>query len=183
MEKIPVMDVMSARVPNMEPLASVEDAAAKMVELGAGCIIVSDGGKPVGIVTERDLVRKVIAERREPAKTKLKEIMSSPVVWVPRYMDIIDAAKEMTRMKLRRLAVMHEGAIVGVVTVMDILYYAPQLIELTRELASVEYELDKNQITSVGQASGYCESCKAFSDMLDWIDGALLCPECKERKE
>lgn len=183
MERIPVMEVMSIKVPNLEPHASIEDAAAKMIELGAGCIVVSDEGKPVGIVTERDIVRKVIAKRRNPAETKLKQIMSSPVIWVPRHMDIIEAAKEMTKLKLRRLAVMHEGEIVGVVTVMDILYIAPQLIEITRELASFECEPNGTQMTSVGQASGYCESCKSFSDVLDYIDGALLCPECKERKE
>ena len=50
--------------------------------------------------------------------------MSSPIVWVPRHMDILEAAKQMTKMKLRRLVVMHEGEMLGVVTVQDILYFA-----------------------------------------------------------
>jgi CBS domain-containing protein len=178
------MEVMSTKVPELEPSASVDDAAAEMVEMGAGCIFVCDEGRPVGIVTERDIVRKVVAARRKPSKVKLYEIMTSPVVWVPRHMDIIEAAKEMAKMKLRRLAVMHDGEIVGVITVQNILRIAPQLIDITRELADINGEYDgARQITSVGQASGYCELCKAFSEALVYIDGELLCPMCKERKE
>lgn len=166
----------------LEPSASVEDAAAKMEEKGAGCIIVSDQGKPVGIVTERDIVYKVVMKRKNPAETKLIDVMSSPIIWIPRHTDIMDAAKKMTKLKLRRLVVMHEGELVGVLTVQNILYIAPHLIEITRELADLENVPDP-QMASEGQASGYCENCKVYSDMLDYIDGELLCPECKEGRE
>ncbi len=110
MKRIPVMEIMSKKTPMLEPTASVEDAAAKMQEKGAGCIIVSDQGKPVGIVTERDIVYKVVSERKNPAETKLEDVMSSPIIWIPRHTDIMNAAKKMTNLKLRRLVVMHEGA-------------------------------------------------------------------------
>ncbi|KYK29121.1 MAG: hypothetical protein AYK23_05310 [Candidatus Proteinoplasmatales archaeon SG8-5] len=177
------MEVMSTKVPTLGPRDSVGDAAVQMHEFGAGYVFVTDKGNPVGIVTERDIVRKVVAKKRNPHRVKLKDVMSSPVAWVPRHMDIMEAAKEMTRMKMRRLAVMHDGEIVGVLTVQNILYIAPQLIEVTRELAANgENDVDRRRI-SVGQASGYCEVCKAFSDKLDYIDGELLCPMCKEGKE
>lgn len=182
MKSVPVMEVMSRKIPTLEPFASVEDAAAKMVEMAAGCIIVSDEGHPVGIVTERDIVRKVVSERKKPSDVKLRDIMSSPIVWVHKHLGILDAAKQMTKMKLRRLVVMHEGELVGVVTVQDILYFAPHLIEITKELEIFEGEPNGDQITSIGQASGYCENCKAYSDMLDSIAGELLCPDCKERR-
>jgi CBS domain-containing protein len=182
MKTVPVMEVMSRKIPTLEPIASVEDAAAKMVEKAVGCVIVSDEGHPVGIVTERDIVRKVVSERKKPSDVKLRDIMSSPIVWVPRHLGIMEAAKQMTKMKLRRLVVMHENELVGVVTVQDILYFAPHLIEITRELEIFEGEPNGDQITSIGQASGYCENCKAYSVMLDFIDDELLCPDCKERR-
>jgi len=177
------MEIMSKNITALEPFVSVEDAAAKMVEMGSGCIIVSDEGNPVGIVTERDIVRKVVSERKNPAETKLEEVMSSPIVWIPKHLDIIEAAKQMAKMKLRRLVVMHKGEVIGVLTVENILHIAPHLIEITSELAALDCEPNGSLITSVGQASGYCESCKTYTDMLEYLDGELICPQCKERRE
>jgi CBS domain-containing protein len=181
-KSVPVMEIMSKDPPTLEPIASVEDAAVKMVEMAVGCIIVCDEGHPIGIVTEQDIVRKVVSERRVPSDVKLRDIMSSPIIWIPRHMGIMDAAKEMAKMKLRRLVVMHAEEVVGVVTVQNILYIAPHLIEITKELESLEYKPVGILTTSAGQISGYCENCKAYSDILDSIDGELLCPDCKERR-
>ena len=183
MKRIPVLEIMSKNITALEPFVTVQDAAAKMVEMGSGCIIVSDEGNPVGIVTERDIVRKVVSERKNPTETKLEEVMSSPIVWIHKDKDIIEAAKQMAAMKLRRLVVMKDAEVVGMLTVENILHIAPHLIEITSELAAMECEPNGSLITSVGQASGYCESCKAYSDMLEFMDGELICPECKETRE
>jgi Zn finger protein HypA/HybF involved in hydrogenase expression len=78
---------------------------------------------------------------------------------------------------------MHDGRLLGVVSAQDILGIAPHLIEVTRELANLSGEQDDMLAASVEQASGYCESCKAYSDMLEYYDGELICPGCKERLE
>jgi CBS domain-containing protein len=182
-DRIPVNEIMTTELCVMEPIASVEDAAARMVEAGAGCVIVSDEGHPVGIVTERDIVRKVVSERKSPADVQLREIMSSPIVWVASHTEVLEAARQMAKLKLRRLVVMSEHEPVGVFTVQNILFIAPHLIEITRELASIEYGPDEFLSGAISQASGYCESCKTFSDLLESVDGQLLCPECKERRE
>ncbi|MBA3044655.1 MAG: CBS domain-containing protein [Candidatus Thermoplasmatota archaeon] len=180
---IPVSEIMSTDIPQMEPFETVEDSAARMVEHGTGCVIITEDGNPIGIVTERDIVRKVVSARKAPSKVQLRDIMSSPIVWVPRTTDILDAAKQMAKLHLRKLVVMHDGRFMGVVSAQDILQIAPHYIEVTRELANLSGEGDDFMAASIEQASGYCESCKVYSDMLEYHDGALLCPGCKERVE
>ena len=181
--KLPVSEIMGTDIPQMEPFETVEDAAAKMVEHSTGCVIITDEGNPVGIVTERDIVRKVVSARKNPARILLRDIMSSPIVWVPKNTDILDAAKQMSKLNLRKLVIMHDGRLLGVVSAQDILGIAPHLIQVTRELASLSDEADDMLSASIEQASGYCESCKAYSDMLEYHDGELICPDCKERLE
>ena len=181
--EVPVLEIMSKNIPQLEPFESVEDAAAKMVEFSSGCVIICDEGKPIGIVTERDIVRKVVSERKNPAEIKLRDIMSSPIVWVPRHTGIMEAAKQMAKLKLRKLVVMHDGQFAGVVNARAILKIAPQMIEITKELADIGMHSGEHVIDSIQQASGYCESCRAYSDMLEFMDGQLICPVCKESLE
>ena len=181
--KIPVMEILSTDIPLMELFENVEDAAAKMVEHSSGCVIICEEGKPVGIVTERDIVRKVVSERKIPSDVKLKDVMSSPLVWVPRHTDIVEAAKQMARLKLRKLVVMHEGEFLGVLNARDILQIAPQMIEITRELADIGMPSGVYSHDSIQHASGYCESCKGYSSLLEYLDGQLICPACKESLE
>ncbi len=181
--EVPVFEIMNTKIPQLEPFESVEDAAAKMVEFGSGCVIISDEGKPIGIVTERDIVRKVVSDRKNPAETQVRDIMSSPIVWVPRHTGIMKAAKQMAKLKLRKLVVMHDGQLVGVVNARAILKIAPQMIEITKELADIGMHSGEYSINSIQQASGYCESCKGYSNMLEFLDGQLICPECKESLE
>jgi len=181
--KLPVSEIMNSNVPHLEPFETVENAAASMVELSTGYVIVIEEGNPIGMVTERDIVRKVVSARKNPARVQVKEIMSSPVVWVPRNTDILDAARQMSKLKIRKLAVMHDGRLLGVVSAQDILGIAPHLIEVTRELANLSTETDDMLAASIEQASGYCESCKAYSDMLEYHNDILICPGCKERME
>ncbi len=181
--EIPVLEIMNTNIPQLEPFGSVEDAAAKMVEFSSGCVIISDEGKPVGIVTERDIVRKVVSERKNPAETQVRDIMSSPIVWVPRHTGIMKAAKQMASLKLRKLVVMHDGEFVGVVNARAILKIAPQMIEITKELADIGIHSGEHMIDSIEHASGYCESCRVYSNMLEHTNGQLICPDCKESME
>lgn len=178
--EIPVLEIMSTDIPKLESFESVEDAAAKMEEHESGCVIVHDNGKPIGIVTERDIVRKVVSQRKNPAETQLRDIMSSPLVWVPKNTGIMEASKQMARLKLRKLVVMHEGKFLGIINARDVLQIAPQMVEITREMAEIGMPSGEYVHDSIPQASGYCESCKAYSDMLEYVDGRLICPACKE---
>jgi signal-transduction protein with cAMP-binding, CBS, and nucleotidyltransferase domain len=99
--------------------ASTQEAAERMRNMGRGCLVVIDKGKLAGIITERDLVHRVIAERRRPEATKVSEIMSAPVITVGPEALVSDAAKIMEKNRIRRLVVIEGNRVVGVITVTD----------------------------------------------------------------
>jgi CBS domain-containing protein len=101
------------------PNVSIEEAARRMKQVQRGCLIVVDKGKPVGIITERDLVQKVIAERLESKVTLVSQVMSYPIVSVEPEALLSDAAIIMSKNKIRRLPVIEDTELVGILTVTD----------------------------------------------------------------
>jgi len=95
---------------------SVSYIAEKMISNNIGAIIIISGGKPSGIITERDIVEKIVRPRRDPDKTRAMEIMSSPLLTIEAGKSIEDALKIMRDKKIRRLAVTRDGRLVGIVT-------------------------------------------------------------------
>ncbi len=93
---------------------SVVEAARLMREKGLECIIVVENGKPVGMLTLRDIVYRVVAEKREPLKTKLGEISSRPLITVDPKTKVSEAIKLMLENDIRRLPVLDSGKIIGI---------------------------------------------------------------------
>lgn len=102
--------------------SSIADAARLMKKRGTTSILVSaaDSGTPVGIVTERDILYKVVAEGRGPYKVTLGEIMSSPLVTVPEDVTAREAIAIMRARSIRRIAVVSDSRVVGLLTLMSI---------------------------------------------------------------
>ena len=98
-------------------------AARKMAEKGMGCLLVMQKRGIAGIVTERDLVSKVLAIGKDPHNVKLESIISQPVVTVDPETQIADATKLMSEKGIRRLPVMGKGSLVGIVTTTDVARY------------------------------------------------------------
>lgn len=95
----------------------VRDAATLMDKHGTGSALVVEKDKPVGVITERDLLRKVVAKGLDPAELKVQEIMSSPIVTIKAKKRVKDAYQLMDEKNIRRLAVVNEeGEIIGKVT-------------------------------------------------------------------
>ena len=95
---------------------SVSHVAEKMISNNIGAIIIISGGKPSGIITERDIVEKIVRTRRDPDKTRAMEIMSSPLITIDSGKTVADALRIMRDRKTRRLAVTKNGRLVGIVT-------------------------------------------------------------------
>ena len=95
---------------------SVSYVAEKMISNNIGAIIILSGGRPSGIITERDVVEKIVRMRRDPDKTRAMEIMSSPLLTIEAGKSIADALKIMRDKKTRRLAVIRNERLVGIVT-------------------------------------------------------------------
>ena len=90
--------------------------AEKMHADNIGAVIVMRRGSPAGIITERDIVKKIIIDQKNPAKTTAEEIMSTPLVWIESDETVADALELMRENNVRRLAVIRNGRLVGLVT-------------------------------------------------------------------
>lgn len=174
--KVPVMEVMSRSPVTITEDETVSAAALKMKDLDVSSLVVVEGNKVIGIVTENDVVHKVVAEDLVPSKLRVKEIMTTPVISIHQHEEVEKAAAMMSKGGIRRLVVTDDSDLRGLVTENDILKIWPELIEVTRE-----YQKAGLTGMEVEKASGYCESCKGFSESLAEQDGQLLCSECRER--
>jgi CBS domain-containing protein len=103
--------------------ASVYDAAKRMIDANVGSMLVSVGGRIVGIVTERDYLRRVTLEGRGDMVTPVREIMSSPLVIVSPETTVEECMAVMTERRIRHLPVASHGSIVGVVSIGDVVKF------------------------------------------------------------
>ncbi len=111
---------MSRNVIKIEANKHVSDAARLMAEKGVGCVIVTSGSKTVGIITEKDLVRKVLAKSLEMTKVSVIDVMSTPLFTISSEQMLDQAAKLMVEYKVRRLPVVDDGILVGIITANDL---------------------------------------------------------------
>jgi CBS domain-containing protein len=120
---IRVKDVMAKEPVMVESERTVKETAMEMDRSGHGCLLVTSGEKIVGIITERDLVRKALTKGGSMTRTKIKNIMSSPLIVVEPDATVEEAAKVMAKHKVRRLPVVGPGGLAGLITVSDIANY------------------------------------------------------------
>ena len=113
----------SGKVLEIEASASVFDAVQQMVEANVGSLLVTDGGDIVGIVTERDYLRRVTLEGRTDKETAVGEIMTAPLVVVTPDTDIDECMAIMTDRRIRHLPVVEDGDVVGVVSIGDLVKF------------------------------------------------------------
>jgi CBS domain-containing protein len=116
--------------------ATVEDAVKLMNKHEIGCLVVVENGKPVGIITERDLLKRVLPKSEELGNMKVMEIMSKPLISVEPKVQIEEAAKLMFQKKIKKLPVVEGGNLVGLVSLTDLLRVQPQLIKLYKIFSS-----------------------------------------------
>ena len=115
-----VSEIMSRNLACVQTDSSVADAAEIMTVRKISCIIVMDGNNVVGILTQKDLLGRVVALQRNPANIRMEEVMSFPVTSVPYNLSVFSASKLMEEMNIRRLVVMNDKRLCGVVTQTDI---------------------------------------------------------------
>jgi len=170
--RVPVLEIMSRTPVTVSPEDTIDRAAATMRTREIGSLIVVEGGVPSGIVTERDIVTKVAAANLRPSTVHVRDIMSAPVVSIHSYEEVAEAARVMSDRKIRRLAVVDDGKLVGVITENDIIRIWPHLIEVTREYARLGLDEDVRGI------EGHCEVCGVYSTSLVLDKKLLVCPDC-----
>jgi CBS domain-containing protein len=179
-----VRDVMSSPVFTIDEDAAVNEAARLMDEYELGCIIVtSKEGKPLGIITERDLVKRVLAKNAKASKLSAKDVMTSPLITVDPDETLSEAARRMSDLNVRRLGVMYKGNLAGIISSKDILAITPELIEIIQERAKIEGRPSIEEGTEYPPMAGYCDRCGLWSNALEEVEGSFLCEECRTEIE
>ncbi len=128
-------DVMVKEVITIDERVTVKEAAEVMNKFEIGCLIAVRKRKAVGIVTERDLLKRVIAEARNTTRTTVKDIMSSPLVVVEPGKDLEETIRLMFQMKIKKLPVVDGKRLVGLISLTDIARFQPQMIKILKQLA------------------------------------------------
>ena len=170
-----VKEAMKPNPVTISPKTTVSEAAKIMKEKKIGnCIIIDK--KPIGIITESDILKKVVAEDLIASEVTVEKIMQTPLIIIDPYVEIEDAMQTMIKCNIRRLPVIENGELIGIITVKDILRFSPMLLEINREWCEIKGRDEtylKKQIFA-----GKCEDCQSLSSNLKNVDGRLLCEDC-----
>jgi CBS domain-containing protein/acyl dehydratase len=161
---ITVAQVMRSPVETIQPDESARAAATRLFEQGIGSLVVCENGSPAGIVTDVD-ISQLVSEGGDPESRTVADVMATPLVSIESDAQIEDAAERMREHNIKRLPVLEEGEVVGIVTTTDLANYLPHIVQMgrdeepdeERERASIRvdtaYERDEWEFEYLGDES------------------------------
>ena len=130
---------MTSPVITMRSNAKVSEAASAMCAHNIGSLVVVDRNeKPIGIITERDMIRKVVVTSKNPKSIDVTQIMSSPLVTGNPKMGLEDSAQLMINKQIKRLPIIDQGKIVGIVTFTDLIRAQPQIVSTLEKSIGID---------------------------------------------
>ena len=179
-EQVLVKDVMSNPVMTVEEGTSADRVAQLIERHRVGClVVVGEGEKPLGIITERDLATRIVAKDLQPSKVHAEDVMTSPLITISPNETITEAARRMGRLNIRRLGVLPKGAtkLIGIITSRDILKVTPELMAIVLEKKKIAEDALEDISENLAM-TGYCERCGNWSGNLKESSGDFLCEEC-----
>ncbi len=160
---------------------NVAKAAKRMAEVDVGSIVVVEDKKPVGILTERDVLMKVVAEDVKASTVRVGKIMSAPIITISPDKDIVEAARIMAKNKIRRIPVVEAGKLVGIITSSDITTVSPELAETMDHPEPSAAQIERAQTGSVDES--VCEVCGEVRTDLYEVNGMWVCENCRDTLE
>ena len=174
-----VADVMTTTPVTVAPDTLLLEAAKIMRENHVNSIILSEGDQVKGILTDQDIVRKVVAEGLDPTKTRVGDVAERVLVTIMPQEDIYEAMLIMREHEIRHLPVVDDGKFIGFITLKDILKIEPELLDIMIE----KYQIRSPMVKSVRKswkslADGICDECGEYSVKLQEIDDRFLCSSC-----
>jgi CBS domain-containing protein len=174
--RVHVGEVMNVPIVTAPTTTRADRLARIMRTKKIGSVIITARGQPVGIVTEGDLARRVVARNVRPSRLTASQVMSKPLTSIPEKTQVMEAARLMRKLRVKRLPVVRDGRLVGIVSVSDLSAVAPDLLEVLSEKSRIR---TGETIRGRPYYDGYCDNCERWSDNLLEIDGRFLCEECR----
>lgn len=170
---------MTESIVSVDSEASVIEAAKLMAEKGVSSILVKRQMELSGIITDRDVISRVISKGSDGSKVKVREVMSSPLLTIDADASVDEAAKKMAEHGIRRLVVESNHQKVGIVAESDLIRIAPEVHFLIRERSKLDARMVPNEPQRVTLA-GFCEECGNYSARLRKVNGRWLDEDCRE---
>ena len=182
---IPLRDVMVREVVKGDKDLNVMEAAKLMRKHKVDSIVVLNNEEPVGIVTEGDIISELVSKDIKPSTVKLGDIMTTPLISASPNEHLSSIAKKMAAERIRKIPVIDNGELVGIVADVDIFSVSSEMNSILAELVemNVEREILGTGSEGEGMGQGICEKCGTFSNDLVMKGGLMVCESCKEEME
>ena len=178
---IKVKEIMSSPAITIDHNKTAKDAARLMMKYRKGFLVVTKRKKAIGVISDSDILKYVVAKDKKGSRIKVKEIMSKPVIIVSPDDSIIDAVRKMKKSNIHRLPVVSNGKVVGVISLTDIAHTSPEMLDL------IEYRLrvmkEEPFVIREETTVGICENCGNYSEKLRLKRGIWICEDCFEQEE
>jgi CBS domain-containing protein len=175
--RVLVRDIMNSPVVSASPNDTIHDIAKKMKEENIGSIVIMEKDKPVGIVTDWDIVTKAIVNDSKPSQIKAKDTMKE-IYTIESEESITEAARLLRKHNIKRLGVVYKNRLAGIISSSDVIAVTPDLVEIVSEKAAIiRGELGIARPAS--NVSGYCDECSEWSDLLQYDEGTFICEVCR----
>ena len=160
----------------------LSDLAAKMGKHHVGAMLIVDDKKPLGIITEQDIVRKTVAVGKNPLEMTAKDIMATNLTTIAPRSDLRDAIELMGQCNIRHLPVVEEGNYVGLLTSKDALKIQPHLFDLMAHTIELKEE-SRKPLRSINPDEGMCNLCGEYAVSLIRRDDVSVCSSCAALEE
>lgn len=175
--RVLVRDIMNSPVVFASPNDTIHDIAKKMKEENIGSIVIMEKDKPVGIVTDWDIVTRAIVNDSKPSQVKAKDVMKE-IYTIESEESITEAARLLRKHNIKRLGVVYKNRLAGIISSSDVIAVTPDLVEIVSEKAAIiRGELGIARPAS--NVSGYCDECSEWSDLLQYDEGTFICEVCR----
>ncbi len=175
--RVLVRDIMNSPVVSASPHDTIRDLAKKMKEEKIGSIVIMEKDKPVGIVTDWDIVSNGLIKDARPSKIKANDVMQD-IHTIESEESITEAARQLRKHNIKRLGVVYKKRLVGIISSSDVIAVTPDLVDVVSEKAAI-IRGELGIARQAGNVSGYCDECSEWSDLLQYDEGTFICEVCR----
>ena len=172
---VKVKEIMKKYVITVDPDATLADVSRIMTNNRVGSLVIVKGNKPVGIVTDSDIVT-IVAEGKSPKSVKIKDLKQRGFISAGPNDTMLHVIKLMVKNGVKRVPIIEKGRLEGIVSDKEILLVSPELIEVLSEKLKVRVDMVAGPRQTI---SGICENCGNYSDELKNEGGKWFCEDCR----